>query len=418
MATLLETKAQVLETKRGEMAKWFKDHTTDQGEIQCTTAEIKELNDRNDELEALQKEYSDAFKLYQMAEQNRKAYEQLTKGGGNLPPMAGGTTKTGNDLTTGDQQMLAGLSIGKMFTESKAYTEKSGQKGPLTEIPNISLKTVMTTGANGYPPQVLRSGVLIYTPQAQPTLIDLVPMVETTQNGYKYMLETTFTNNAAETAEGSLYPEVALTFTEELMPIRKIPVFVPLTDEQLDDQPGIRDIVDSRLTLMIKQRLNTQMVNGNGTSPNLTGVLNVSGIQTQARGSDTNVDAIYKAMVLIMAVGFADPSGVWMNPQNWQSIRLLKTTIGSYLFGDPSQPGPNTLFGLPIAQHVTIPQGTAIVADWQGYTHLVYRMGIEFEISNSHADFFQRGQLALRAQMRVAFIVYRATAVCTVTSLT
>ena len=107
-----------------------------------------------------------------------------------------------------------------------------------------------------------------------------------------------------------------------------------------------------------------------------------------------------------------------MNPQNWQSIRLLKTTIGSYLFGDPSQPGPNTLFGLPIAQHVTIPQGTAIVADWQGYTHLVYRMGIEFEISNSHADFFQRGQLALRAQMRVAFIVYRATAVCTVTSLT
>jgi hypothetical protein len=58
-----------------------------------------------------------------------------------------------------------------------------------------------------------------------------------------------------------------------------------------------------------------------------------------------------------------------------------------------------------------------VVADFHGYTELDYREGIEFEVSNSHSDFFTKGQLAIRAQLRAAFVVYRPSAICQVTGL-
>ena len=75
------------------------------------------------------------------------------------------------------------------------------------------------------------------------------------------------------------------------------------------------------------------------------------------------------------------------------------------------------IFGLPYAQHVDVPQGTAVVADFRNKTKLVYRAGIEIEVSNSHADFFTQGILAVRAQFRATFVVKQPKAVCTVTGL-
>jgi capsid protein len=61
--------------------------------------------------------------------------------------------------------------------------------------------------------------------------------------------------------------------------------------------------------------------------------------------------------------------------------------------------------------------GTALVADFANFTELSLRRGIEFQVTNSHASFFIQGQLAIRADFRCAFIVYRPKAVCTVTGL-
>jgi hypothetical protein len=42
---------------------------------------------------------------------------------------------------------------------------------------------------------------------------------------------------------------------------------------------------------------------------------------------------------------------------------------------------------------------------------------MEFLVPNSHTDFFLRGQLAIRAEMRAAFICTRQTVVCELTGL-
>ena len=411
--------AQEVAQKRTEMKTIF-DGAKIEGsdDLNLTKGQIKELNDRETELKSLTEQYQEAKRLAELGADNERGLAELKAPVGS-PLFSGRHPKDGPE-EPGTKQIR---SMGELLVSSKAYQEQGQRNGLKTEIEGVNLKTVMQTGAGaagGYPPEVLRSGRVVYTPQAKPTLIDLIPTGETTQNAYKYMQETVYVNAAAEVAEGGQYPEAQLKFAEVLGPIVKIAVFIPLTDEQLADQANLRDIVDARLGLMLKQRLNGQIVSGDGTGANLTGVLNVPGIlnYTKGVGAAENIpDAVYKAIVQVNTVGFADASGVWFNPNDWTGVRLLKNTQGSYLYGDPSQSGPDTIFGLPVSQHVRVTAGKAIVGDWQAFTQLIYRAGVEFAISDSHADFFAKGQLALRAQMRVCFAVYRPQAICTASGL-
>jgi HK97 family phage major capsid protein len=231
------------------------------------------------------------------------------------------------------------------------------------------------------------------------------------------MEETTYTNAAAEIAEAGTFPEAALALTEQTVLVRKIAVFLPVTDEQLEDEPQVRGYIDNRLPFMIRQRLDSQLLVGNGTAPNLRGLLNISGIQTQAKGADPTPDAIYKAIVKVETTGQAMANGVVMNPSNWQDIRLLRTADGIYIWGNPSDAGPERIWGLQVVRAQAETAGTAIVGDFQNFSELSIRRGIDVQVSNSHSTFFVEGKQAIRADMRAALVVYRPAAFCTVTGL-
>jgi HK97 family phage major capsid protein len=233
----------------------------------------------------------------------------------------------------------------------------------------------------------------------------------------QYMEETTFTNAAAETAEGGTYPEAALAYTEQTSLVRKISVFLPVTDEQLEDEPRIRGVIDNRLPFMVRQRLDSQILVGNGTAPNLRGILNVAGIQTQAKGADPTPDAVYKAMVKVMTTGQANPDTVVFNPNDWQDVRLLRTADGIYIWGNPSDAGPERIWGLRAVMAQAMTADTALVGDFGNYAELAVRRGVDVQVSNSHSTYFVEGKQAIRADMRVALVVYRPAAFATVTGI-
>ncbi len=306
-------------------------------------------------------------------------------------------------------------SIGEMFVATKEYKNRAGSHVAPTTL-DVSVKTLMTTTA-GWVPEVTRTGRLVDFATRPVQVTDLVPPGNTEQNAIKFMEETTFTNAAAETAEGGTYAEAALALTERLSAVQKVAVFLPVTDEQMDDVPMMQGYLNQRLPFMCRQRLDGQILNGNGTAPNLRGFLNVVGIQTQAKGTDPSPDAIYKAIVKVRVTGRAMPDGVVYHPTNWQDIRLLRTADGIYIWGNPSDAGPDRIWGLAVAQSDAITLGTALVGDFGSFSQLIERQGVEVQVSNSHGTFFVEGKQAIRADMRVALVVYRPAAYCTVTGL-
>ena len=332
-----------------------------------------------------------------------------------------GQRESGDDRKSdeaGHESKPSVKSIGEMFTGSDAFKLKArGQSdGPSSSL-DIELKTLMTTTA-GWAPEVTRTGRVAEFAYRPVQITDLIPTTTTGQAAIQYMEETTFTNAAAETAEGGTYPESALALTERTEPVRKITTWLPVTDEQLEDEPQVRGYINNRLPLFLRLRLDSQAANGNGTAPNLRGLLNVVGVQTQAAGADNTPDAIYKALTKIRVTGRATPGAVIIHPTNWQTVRLMKTTDGVYIWGHPSEAGPERIWGLPIAISDVVPAGTAIAADFAAHTELAIRRGIDVQISNSHGTFFVEGKQAIRADMRCALVVYRPTAICTVTGLT
>lgn len=401
----LKEASEKLEVKQAALGKVFEEAGPDMDMAKVKSldgdsrAKADAIRHMNDELTELGKEV-----------QSLKAVERAANG----LQMAPETREPGDEPSDTKGRGGGQKSFGQIFTESKAYTGRQGPIGPEVTL-DIDLKTLMTTAA-GWAPEVTRSGRLVDFATRPPQVAELLPTTTTSQSSIQYMEETTFTNNAAEVAEGGTYPEAALVLTERTSVVRKIGVWLPVTDEQLEDEPQVRGYLNNRLPFMIRQRLDGQIVSGNGTPPNLLGLLNVVGIQTQAKGADPTPDAFYKAMTKIRTVAFSEPSLVVMHPNDWQDVRLLRTADGLYIWGNPSDAGPERIWGLPVAQAVASTENTGLVLDTQ-FVELAVRRGVDVQITNSHDTFFINGKQAIRADIRVALVAYRPAAICSVTGI-
>lgn len=318
----------------------------------------------------------------------------------------------------GVQTPSAGKTFGDLFLESAAFKNKvKGAAGPVAEVgADVETKTVLSTGA-GWAPQAIRTGQWIENAQRPIQILDLLPQGQTDQAAVVFMEETTFTNNAAEAAEAAAYAEAALAYTERTSNVRKVGVSLPVTDEQLQDVPQLRGIINNRLVFMVRQRLDGQVLVGNGVAPNLTGFLNVGGIQTTAKAAGEPVfDAAYRAQRLVRITGRAIANGYVFHPTNWETMRLTRTTDGIYLLGNPADAAPTRLWGQPVTEGDGITLNTGLVGAFSTMCELVFRKGIEVQVGYVNDDFI-KGKSTLRADVRVAMPTYRAAAFCTITAL-
>ena len=368
------------------------------GDSQAKVDAMKALNDEIDALSVTIETLEKAAKLDKDAIEADRAAKGAT--GSNGDPH--------KQPSDGGQQTK---SIGELFVESDAFKNK-GDSATL----DVELKTLMETGA-GWAPETFRTGKVVLDAQRPIQVVDIIPMGRTGQAAVVYMEETTFTTGAAEVAEGAAYGEAALALTEQTSTVRKIAVFLPITDEQMEDVPQVTGYVNNRLTFMLRQRLDLQILVGDGIAPNLTGILNTAGIQTQARGGDPTPDAVYKAITKVEVTGQSVPNAVVFHPNDWQAIRLLRTADGLYIWGSPSEAGPERIWGLTVLKAQAETENTGLVGDFANHIELTERRGIEVKVSDSHSDFFVKGKQAIRADLRVALPVYRPAAFCTVTGI-
>jgi HK97 family phage major capsid protein len=363
-----------------------------------TTAKAAHIKNLNDEMADLGKKVDELREVAKAAAAARS---------GEAPG------ENSDDLGDEDRHTTKGRqkSVGELIVKSDAFKTK----GATSEI-EIELKALFDS-ATGWVPETTRGPRLVDFATRPIELLDLIPTTTTNQTAVTFMEETTFTNAAAETAEGAAKPEATLALTERTSVVRKIPVFLSVTDETLEDEPRARQYIENRLPFMVRQRLSGQIIAGTGAGVNLRGILNVVGIQTQAKGADPTPDAVYKAMTKVEVTGQAIPDAVVFHPNDWQDVRLLRTADGIYIWGNPSEAGPERIWGLRVVKVQAATENTAVVGDWANFSELAVKKEMEVKISDSHASHFIENKQAIRAEMRAALIFYRPTAFCTVTGI-
>lgn len=261
------------------------------------------------------------------------------------------------------------------------------------------------------------------------TVRDLISVRRTGSDLVEYVVQTAHTNNAAPVAEATtaagpsantttgvispaagagVKPSGTWAFDIESTAVKTIAEWTPVTKRALADVSQLEDLINDELRADVAEAEETQVVSGNGSGENLTGILSTSG--TQAQAWSTNIfDTIRKALTKVRTVGRATPTAIGLNPADVETIDLAKDGDSRYYGGGPFIGGPRTLWGYPIAESEAIPAGTGIVADWRKAV-LWDREDVSVSFSDSHADFFIRNLVAILAEERVAFGVTRPSA--------
>lgn len=234
----------------------------------------------------------------------------------------------------------------------------------------------------------------------QTTGLSSVPYIRETDPG-------TSEFGATAVAEASAKPEVSATFTQYDAPARKIAGWIRATDEILADAPTLRGYIDNRLAYMIMVREEQQVIDGTGTAPQLEGINQVNGTQSQSTPTGDYPAIIGRAIGKVENVD-GDPNAVATNPLDYW---LATTSRYSTAFDNSGNGGAPAMvsgvtWGLPAIRTRALAAGSAIVGDFMSTT-IFDRQETVIRIADQHDDLFIKNQVVILAEERVACAHHR-----------
>jgi HK97 family phage major capsid protein len=334
-------------------------------------------------------------------------------------------------------------SLGEHFVESTAYdslldsapNRQFGEKMRVQSAP-VGFKSFGSRGQKALVTGAADDSAGAYiTPQqigpqgglellARPlTLRDVVTNGQATSDTIEYPKLLSITNNAAPVAEATstangTKPESGFATTRGTAVVRTIAHWIPATKRALSDAAQVRTLIDAFLLYGLEEELEDQMVAGDGTGENFTGVLNTSGTQTQDAVADPAgkpagfglLLALRRAQTKVRLAGRAVPNAYVLHPNDVEKLDEISDNDGRFYGNGPfGANGTTTLWNLPVIQCEGMTEGTAVVADWTKAI-LWDREQASITVTDSHADFFVKNLVAILAEMRAAFGIVQPNA--------
>lgn len=298
------------------------------------------------------------------------------------------------------------LTAGGEFVKSAAFEALVKGDQPRARI---EVKNTVTSGSTTVFPEQ-RPGV-IRGDFAPLTIRELFTSIPVTSNMVNSLREATWTNSAAEVSQGAAKNESDVTFEQYNVPITTVAHWIKVSNQLLADAPAIVAYIDSRARDGLAQRIDAQLLNGNGTSPNLSGLTDSGNFTAYtATSDDLLVDAINRAKYALWATGNM-PDTVIVNPADWGAMERTREGSGSgmYLYGMPGEMASVNPFGLRVVISNNMASGKFLVGAIRNSTALYVRQGATVELGYVNAD-FTNNLVTIRVEERLGLGVERPSA--------
>ena len=301
-------------------------------------------------------------------------------------------------------------SAGAEFIKSEAFKQLVAGN---TQRARIEVKNTVTSGTTTVFPQQ-NAGIISgdFKPLTIRQLFRAIPVASNMVNSLR---EASWTNDAAEVSQGAAKPESDITFEQYNVPITTVAHWIKVSNQLLADAPAVVAYIDTRLRDGLAQRIDAQLLNGNGTSPNLSGITD-SGNYTAytASSGDLLVDAINRAKYALWAKGYM-PDAVIVNPADWGAMERTREYSsggiqGSYLYGMPGVAAGVNPFGVRIVLSANMTQGKFAIGAFNQAATVYDRQATVVEAGFVNDD-FSKNLLTLRCESRLALAVEKPSAI-------
>jgi HK97 family phage major capsid protein len=287
-----------------------------------------------------------------------------------------------------------------------------------SKFARVELKTAIVNAAGQNQPLVAADRLvgIINNPNRVLTIRDALPVGRTSSNLVEFTKENVYTNNAgpqydSPATENVTKPESGITFTLATAAVVTLAHFIPVSRQVLDDSPQLESYVNSRLIYGLKLEEEDQLLNGNGASGNIGGLLKSGNFTAYNRAvtGDTKLDTLRRAITQAQLSEFMADTIV-LNPADWEEIELLKATDNQYVWSNPVAMAGPQIWGKRVIPTNSITAGTFLVGAMAMGAQVWDRMDAAVQISYEDGDNFKKNMATLLAEERLALTVYRPSA--------
>lgn len=227
---------------------------------------------------------------------------------------------------------------------------------------------------------------------------------------YNFVKEIAGEGNPAPVAEGALKPRLDLRLQEMSVPAETIAGIVKVSRKMLNDVPGLITFLQSRLPEKLLRVEDNQILNGNGVSPNLSGITHTGNYTPVVNESTVWIEQLVEAITQAEEAE-RDVNGILLRPAQYAHLLLNRAAGGAGTYDLPRElvtytNGQLYVMGVPVFKSTAANPGQFIVGDWVMGANLIVKEPPILQFFEQDEDNVQKNMVTVRIEETIALPIY------------
>lgn len=319
--------------------------------------------------------------------------------------------KAQKDLRTALTEQLSSDEF-KNYLKSKKSGDKRAKHNIVME--NVDSRkaavTPSTATADTSSPDYLNTGI-IYDFDRDMFVRNFIPSGATTANNVVVPIELTITDGTAVTAEGNQKGVSQFTLDNKSFPVMKIAAVLKISEEMLDDVPGLVTYIVNRWGSKLKVKEDATLLYSVASSTAFDGltVAAQAYVDALADAAVTKWDVLMNAITQVRIDEYR-ATAIMMNPADVLTLKTEKGSDGNYLGRSPWDRLPMFCDGVQIIETTAIGSGEFLVGDFTRGAQIFDRKTASINFYDQDEDNAQKNLITVVIEERLALAVYRPNA--------
>lgn len=229
---------------------------------------------------------------------------------------------------------------------------------------------------------------------------------------FDYVKEVAGEEGPETVAEGSAKNQFDLDLQEVSVPAQYIAGYIRISRKMLDDVTGMTTFLNSRLLELLLREEDDQLINGDGTSPNISGITDTGNFTAPASPYTATVDVEQLVQAIAQLESYdREANGILLSPADYWNIALTKgATSGDYSLPPGivvvGEDGILRIGGVPVYRSTAMAADKYIVGDWVMGANLITREPARVEFFVQDGTNVRENKVTVRVEERIAFPIY------------